>query len=173
MLRFFKRRNALFHIIHILKIEHGLHHYPHLTFTYKLDSDILTLVLPSKHQYLFSPFEEPLTIIFNSSTNAVNVSPDPYGVATTGKLLRHLKKCFKFIETREEFMRTIHKMTDERRKISEDIEKTNRQLASRKRNKDSSMVRDFIYAAADDSSRDDSSNDDSGRNDSSSHHDNS
>lgn len=159
MFNYFNRKHLMNHIIHILRIDYGMHTYPDLSFKYTLDDNVLTLVLPSKDQYIFSPFKEDLTITYNKVTETIQLSNDDFNLASDKSLLKHLRKCFTFLEKRNEFNDKVY---SDRLKMSQYIDPRHRNDSSGKRNKDGSIYRDFLYAGSDvsnDSSGNDSSND--------------
>jgi hypothetical protein len=149
MFNYFKKKHILNHILNILRIDYGMNIYPNLTFNYTLDDNVLTLVLPSKDQYIFSPFEEELTITYDRLTEKVKFSADKFDVAGDSGLLRHLRKCVNFLEKRNEFHTMIY---NERQKMAQYIDPKHRQGGNAKRDKDGNVYSDFVYAASDDSS---------------------
>lgn len=166
MFNYFNKKHTLTHILYLLRIDYGMNNYPNLTFKYTLTDNILTLELPSKAEYLFSPFESPLTIVYNKTTENIIVTPDDFNVAEDKCLKKHLVKVFKFVEKRDEFTTMVY---EDRKRMAHLIDPRHRNGRNGKRNEDGSVERDFVYAASDDSS------DDSGHisNDHhSSHHDN-
>lgn len=165
MFNYFKKKHILNHILHILRIDQGMNTYPELHFKYTLDANVLTLVLPSKHQYIFSPFEEELTITYNKLTEKVKLSTDKFDVASDRTLKRHIRKCVKFLEKRNEFNTMIY---NERKKMAQYINPKHRQCGHGKRDKDGNVYSDFVYAASDDSG--DSGGHDSSHDHHSNHH---
>lgn len=166
MFNYFNKKQQLAHILRLLKIDYGMDIYPSLTFEYTLDNNLLTLVLPSKDEYLFSPFEKPLTIIYDKTKNSIVLTPDEFKVADDSVLRKHLSNVFEFISKRNEF---AIKVKEDRKRMAQFVDPRHRNGRNGKRNADGSVERDFVYAASDDSSDDSghSSNDHH-----SSHHDN-
>lgn len=159
MFNYFNRKHLINHILHILRIDYVMNTYPSLTFQYTLDDNVLTLVLPSKHQYTLSVFEEELTITYNTLTEKIQLSTDKFNLAGDKSLLKHLRKCFTFLEKRNEFNAKVYA---DRQKMSQYIDPRHRNDSSGKRDKDGSIYRDFLYACSDashDSGGNDSSND--------------
>lgn len=167
MFDYFNKKQHLTQILRLLKIDYGMDSYPSLTFEYTLNDDQLTLVLPSKDEYLLSPFEKPLTIIYNKTKGRIALIPDEFKVSDDSGLRKHLSNVFEFIIKRNEF---TAKVQEDRKRMAQFIDPRHQNGRNRKRNADGSVERDFMYAASDDSS------DDTGHrsNDhhSSSHHDN-
>lgn len=154
MFNYFNRIAEINRFLFLLRIDHGMDRYPTLSFKYKLDEDLLTIELPSNKQYMLSFLDEPTTITFNLVTQKVTITPDPYGIVDSSKLLNHLKKCVSFLKERESF---IHMVYSERNKMAKYIDPRHKRGGNRTRDKDGNVYSDFVYAASDDSNNDDSS----------------
>lgn len=133
MLAYLKRRFFVSDLIDMLKLDYGLNSYPTLAFKYHLMGNILTLTLPSKHQYLLSRLNEEVILTYDNSTKAVSFDKGITGVEKNRRLIRHLKNCFIFLEKREAFNREVSELS---RKMSEIVERHQKHHKSKSRSKD-------------------------------------
>lgn len=134
MLTYLKRRFFVSDIIDILKLDYGLNSHPTLAFKYNLTGNILTLILPSKQQYLLSRLNDDVVVTYNNSTKAVSFNKGVKGVENNGRLIRHLRKCFIFLEKREAFNREVSELSQ---KMSEMVERHQKHQRRKSKNKDS------------------------------------
>jgi len=169
MFNYFKRVTEINRFLFLLRIDHGMDRYPTLSFKYTLDENLLTIELPSSQQYMLSFLDEPTTITFDVVSQKVTITPDPYGIANSSKLSRHLKKCVIFLKERNDFINAVY---SERNKMAKYIDPYHKRGGHKTKDKDGNVYTDFIYASADVSSSDDSSSGSSHDHHSSNHHDN-
>lgn len=137
MLTYLKRRFFVSDLIDMLKLDYGLNSHPTLAFKYHLMGNILTLTLPSKHQYLLSRLNEDVILTYNNGTQAVSFHKGITGVEKNGRLIRHLKKCFIFLEKRETFNREMSELS---KKMSGMVER------HRKRERRKSKSEDSVFS---------------------------
>ncbi|MDI6976064.1 hypothetical protein [Serratia sp. Se-RSBMAAmG] len=133
MLNYLRRRFFVSDLIDMLKLDYGLNSHPSLAFKYHLMGNILTLTLPSKHQYLLSRLDEEVVLNYDNGTQAVSFNKGITGVEKNGRLIRHLKNCFIFLEKREAFNREVSELSQ---KMSEMVERHQKHHKSKSRSKD-------------------------------------
>lgn len=133
MLNYLRRRFFVSDLIDMLKLDYGLNSHPTLAFKYDLKGNILTLTLPSKHQYLLSRLNEEVVLTYDNCTQAVSFHKGITGVEKNRQLIRHLKNCFIFLEKREAFNREVSELS---RKMSEMVERHQKHHKSKSRGKD-------------------------------------
>lgn len=134
MLAYLKRRFFVSDMIDMLKLDYGLNSHPTLAFKYHLMGNMLTLTLPSKHQYLLSRLDEEVILTYNDRTQAVSFHKGITGVEKNGRLIRHLKNCFIFLEKREAFNREVSELSQ---KMSEMVERHQKHQKRKSKSKDS------------------------------------
>lgn len=134
MLTYLKRRFFVSDLIDMLKLDYGLNSHPTLAFKYHLMGNMLTLTLPSKHQYLLSRLDEEVILTYNNRTQAVSFHKGITGVEKNGRLIRHLKNCFIFLEKREAFNREVSELSQ---KMSEMVERHQKHQKRKSKSKDS------------------------------------
>ena len=133
MLNYLRRRFFVSDMIDMLKLDYGFNSHPALAFKYHLMGNILTLTLPSKHQYLLSRLNEEVILTYNNLTQAVSFHKGIKGVEKNRRLIRHLKNCFILLEKREAFNREVSELS---RKMSEIVERHQKHHKSKSRSKD-------------------------------------
>lgn len=134
MLAYLKRRFFVSDMIDMLKLDYGFNSHPALAFKYHLMGNILTLTLPSKHQYLLSRLNEEVILTYDNSTKAVSFDKGITGVEKNRRLIRHLKNCFIFLEKREAFNREVSELS---RKMSKMVERHQKYQKRKSKSKDS------------------------------------
>lgn len=134
MLAYLKRRFFVSDMIDMLKLDYGFNSHPALAFKYHLMGNILTLTLPSKHQYLLSRLNEEVILTYDNSTKAVSFDKGITGVEKNRRLIKHLKNCFIFLEKREAFNREVSELS---RKMSKMVERHQKHQKRKSKSKDS------------------------------------
>ena len=149
MLNYLRRRFFVSDMIDMLKLDYGFNSHPALAFKYHLMGNILTLTLPSKHQYLLSTLNEEVILTYNNRTQAVSFHKGITGVEKNRRLIRHLKNCFIFLEKREVFNREVSELS---RKMSEVVERHQKRQKRKSKSKDSafSYIMHHALSCADD-----------------------
>lgn len=137
IISYLKKKLLISDIINVLKIDYGFNSYPHLSFKYILEDNILKLTLPSRHQYLLSRLHSETIITYNNINSDIYISNDYLKISTNKKLLRHLRKCFIFLQERNEFN---NRMSEEREKMSKYIVENNK-----RNNKKDSIINNILY----------------------------
>lgn len=164
MFNYIKNRLLISDIIDILKIDYGLNSYPSLVFEYTLNNKLLILKLPSKDQYLLSRLKKEMTITYNHLNESVLMSDESLNISSNKRLLRHLKKCFKFLQKREEFNNSILELHKKMSKYIVNNKNT-------KNNKKESIIENLLFYISSDSDSSHVDDYSSSHNDTSHHHD--
>jgi len=134
MLAYLKRRFFVSDMIDMLKLDYGFNSHPSLAFKYELTGSILTLTLPSKQQYLLSRLNDEVVVTYDNTTKAVSFNKCVKGVENNGRLIRHLRKCFIFLEKRDAFNREV---SDLSQKMSQMVERHQKHHKRKSKSKDS------------------------------------
>jgi hypothetical protein len=182
---YFNRKNMLLDIQLMLKIPDNerMNRYPNLCYEYKIDDNVLKLILPSIETYLFSRLTEVLIITYDKTTREISFSNNQYDIITSGdctKLRKILDIVYEDLTERDAFKKFI---SEERERMAKFVDPRHRthshgstdnpkdsKHSESKRDKDGSVYRDIVYSAFESSSSHDSSGSNS-HGGSHSHHD--